>query len=411
MASPGIRRVESTQAPPVGRLATSWPPTLRRDIDVRFSYPVHFTHHVLGSENPLLAETVAHGGPGPHDVLAAVDAGVLAVKPDLIWRLRSYCHRYPEALSLVGEPLIFPGGETAKDGTAHVDALHAAIDAHGICRHSYVLAIGGGALLDMVGFAASTAHRGIRLVRVPTTVLAQNDSAIGVKTAVNRNGKKNFVGTFAAPWAVLNDSSFLQTLSDRDWRAGTIEALKVGLLRDADFVAWLHEKAPALLSRDVAAMERLVHRCAELHLDHIAGAGDPFESGSSRPLDFGHWAGHKLEELSGYQLRHGEAVAVGIALDATYSYVTGMLDELDWRRVLRVIRALGLPLAVPELNDPDAVLEGLEEFREHLGGRLTITLLAGIGDSREVHDMDTAQVVEAIGRLQAQAATATLVVG
>jgi len=387
------------------------PVTLRRDIDVRLSYPVHFTRDLLAVDNPLLAETVANGVSGPHAVLAAIDAGMLAAQPDLTKRLGAYCRRHRDVLSLVAEPLVFPGGEAAKDGGEHVDLLHDVIDTHGICRHSYVLAIGGGALLDMAGLAASTAHRGVRLIRVPTTVLAQNDSAIGIKTAINRNGKKNFVGTFAAPWAVLNDSCFLATLPDRDWRAGAIEALKVGLVRDADFVTWLEDSAPALRRRDLTAVEYLVHRCAELHLNHIAGGGDPFETGSSRPLDFGHWSAHKLEQLSGYELRHGEAVAVGIALDATYSHLVGLLDARDWQRILRAISVLGLPLTVPQLNHTRAVLDGLEEFRRHLGGPLTITLLTGIGNGRDVHEMDQELIIAAIRRLQMHACSASHVVG
>ena len=124
-------------------------------------------------------------------------------------------------------------------------SVHRAIHEYGIDRHAYVLAVGGGALLDMVGYAAATAHRGVRLVRVPTTVLSQNDSGIGVKNSVNAFGKKNFLGTFAPPFAVFNDFTFLTTLSDRDWRAGISEAIKVALLKDATFFAFLEEHATA----------------------------------------------------------------------------------------------------------------------------------------------------------------------
>lgn len=260
-------------------------------------------------------------------------------------------------------------------------------------------------MLDAVGFAAATAHRGVRLVRVPTTVLSQNDSGVGVKNGINAYGRKNFLGCFAPPHAVLCDLDVLRTLSDRDWRAGIAEALKVALLKDAAFFAWLEENAVALRERDEPAMERLVRRCAELHLEHIATSGDPFELGSSRPLDFGHWAAHKLEALSRYTLRHGEAVGVGIALDATYAYLAGLLAERDWRRVLDAIAAVGLPLHVPELQAEDAagrreLLAGLDEFREHLGGRLTIMLLKGIGRGIEVHAIDEVLVLEAAERLE-----------
>jgi 3-dehydroquinate synthase len=158
----------------------------------------------------------------------------------------------------------------------------------------------------------------------------------------------------------------------------------------------------------MTAMEWLVYRCAELHLEHIATSGDPFELGSSRPLDFGHWAAHKLEQLSNYELRHGEAVAIGLALDATYAYLIGLLPEADWRRILDLIVAVELPLHVQELDmgAPDgtpAILAGMEEFREHLGGRLTIMLLEGIGSGIEVHEMDPGLILASMARLKTYA--------
>ena len=229
-------------------------------------------------------------------------------------------------------------------------SIHRAIHEYGIDRHAYVLAVGGGAVLDMVGYAAATAHRGVRLVRVPTTVLSQNDSGIGVKNSVNAFGKKNFLGTFAPPFAVFNDFTFLTTLSDRDWRAGISEAIKVALLKDAASSLSWKSTQPRSSSEISTAMQWLVYRCAQLHLEHIATSGDPFELGSSRPLDFGHWAAHKLEQLSSYELRHGEAVAVGLALDATYAHLIGLLPEADWRRILDLIVAVGLPLYVREFD-------------------------------------------------------------
>ena len=150
-------------------------------------------------------------------------------------------------------------------------------------------------------------------------------------------------------------------------------------------------------------MEELVHRCAALHLDHITRGGDPFELGSARPLDFGHWSAHRLESLSRHRLRHGEAVAVGIALDCAYSRLSGLLDEADLERVLALLQALGLDLWVPELARTAAVVEGLDEFREHLGGRLTITLLRGIGCRLEVGEMSPELIGMSIGLLERRA--------
>ena len=141
-------------------------------------------------------------------------------------------------------------------------------------------------------------------------------------------------------------------------------------------------------------MEELIYRCAALHLHHIAG-GDPFESGSSRPLDFGHWAAHKPEHLTDYQLRHGEAVAIGIILDATYSFLQGLIYGQALQRIVHLFRKPGFELYVPELSG-DKLLKGLEEFREHLGGELTITLLQDIGHGKETHEMDNELILQAI---------------
>jgi 3-dehydroquinate synthase len=236
------------------------------------------------------------------------------------------------------------------------------------------------------------AHRGIRLIRFPTTVLSQDDSAVGVKNGINAFGQKNYLGTFTPPFAVVNDSTFLTTLSDRDWNGGLAEAIKAALIKDHTFFAFIEERAHDLVARDMTAMEEVIRRSAALHLNHIATAGDPFEMGSSRPLDFGHWSAHKLERLTNPALRHGEAVAIGIALDTTYSHLSGFLAESDWKRVIALLRTLRLAVYAPELHhrvgDQPAILRGLDEFREHLGGRLTIMLLRAIGVPFDAHEID-----------------------
>lgn len=338
-------------------------------------------------------------------MLFVVDEGVNQHHTGLLSAIEAYCRTH--RLSMTGPPLRVPGGERVKHEHDWVLTTLRAIERAGLCRHSFVVAVGGGAVLDMAGLAAATAHRGVRLIRVPTTVLSQNDSGVGVKNSVNAFGKKNFLGTFAPPYAVLNDSRFLTTLSDRDWRSGIAEAIKVALIKDAAFFRYLERRAAALARRDMEAMQRLIYRCAELHLQHIATGGDPFELGSARPLDFGHWAAHKLEQLSGYRLRHGEAVAIGIALDTTYSHLSGLLAEPDWRRVLRLLRNTGFALHAPELGEhlnepshPRCILRGLSEFREHLGGELTVTLLERIGRGLEVHEIDERRVSESIRILE-----------
>jgi 3-dehydroquinate synthase len=357
--------------------------SIRATFSVPYDYEVLFTRDVLDAENPTLREALAPGA----RVLPVLDAGLVEHHPGLADAFVAYAAAHRERIDLAAHPLVLPGGEAVKEDPRHVGTVLEAIEEHAIDRHAYVVAIGGGAFLDAVGFAATIAHRGVRMIRLPSTVLAQNDAGIGVKNGINAFAKKNFVGAFAPPAAVINDAELLTTLSDRDWRAGTSEAVKVALLRDAAFFAELEDLAYPITQRDPEAMGRLIHRCAELHLQHIAGAGDPFELGSARPLDFGHWAAHKLEKLSGHGLRHGEAVAIGIALDTTYALLAGILGEEDWRRAIGLLESLGFELTAPELDDP-ALLDGLVEFREHLGGELTITVIDAIGSQLDVHEIN-----------------------
>ena len=387
--------------------------SLLQRFSVPYQYPVHFTTGVFAPENTVLTDTLKSAGDGPHRVLVVVDEGALDGNAGLREKIDTYFRVHQDALRLVREPLVFAGGEAGKNGSQAYKMVQAAIHQHGICRQSFVIAIGGGALLDLVGYAASTSHRGVRLVRMPTTVLSQDDSGVGVKNSVNAFEKKNFLGTFTPPFAVINDYAFLTSLSQRDWIAGTSEAVKVALLKDPAFFDFMEAHADKLVARDDAAMKHLVYRAAELHLRHIGEGGDPFETLSSRPLDFGHWSAHKMEQLTNFDLRHGEAVAIGIALDATYSYLDGLLAAADWKRILALLARLGFALTLPEAirrlgpaEDPGALLHGLIEFREHLGGQLTITLLRGIGKPVEVHQVDEDLVIAAAHLLRESCAHA-----
>jgi 3-dehydroquinate synthase len=381
---------------------------IEQEFTVPFRYRVYFTRNVFARTNPLLASAVVNTIPAqPSRVLFIVDDGVSRSRPQLIREIDDYCHAHASALTPAGPVLVVAGGEQAKNDPKVADTILGAIHTAALCRHSYVAAIGGGAVLDVVGYAAATVHRGVRLIRLPTTVLAQDDSGVGVKNGINAHGQKNYLGTFAPPFAVINDFSFLTTLSDRDWRGGIAEAVKAALIKDAAFFDFIETNAQALSNRDMPKMESVIRRCAELHLQHIARAGDPFEMGSSRPLDFGHWAAHKLEGVTGHRLRHGQAVSIGIALDTTYSHLAGWLDEGVWRRIIALLQDLELPVFTPELGhhlDDRAhaacVLRGLDEFREHLGGQLTVMLLKGIGSPFDAHEIERDLVVRSIDVLK-----------
>jgi 3-dehydroquinate synthase len=369
---------------------------LNQTFSVPFRYPVYFDENIFEKDNLLLADTLK--GEKIPKVYIVIDQGVSDAHPDLLDKVHEYVSAFSDLFVLAAEPLVVPGGEQSKNDQKSFQKILDATSEFGIDRHSFIIGIGGGAVLDMVGFAAAVAHRGIRHIRIPTTVLSQNDSGVGVKNGINAYGKKNYLGTFAPPFAVINDFTFLKTLDDRDWRSGISEAIKVALIKDASFFSWIAAHAKALANRDQAPMETLIIKCAEMHLAHIGGK-DPFETGSARPLDFGHWAAHKLEHLTGYQVRHGEAVAIGIALDATYSYLKGMISQEDLHQIVSVIDTLGFELYVPELSG-EILLKGLEEFREHLGGELTITLLEELGKGVEVHEMDTELILQAVEKLK-----------
>jgi len=380
---------------------------LQQSFSVPFNYRVWFSSSIFNSDNPLLAQVVASPGTNAHaqrKILFVFDQGLLDANPGLPEKIRRYFAVHKNVL-LVDEIISIPGGESAKNDESSFRKILNAVDKHGIDRHSFVAAVGGGAVLDTVGYAAAVAHRGVKHIRIPGTVLSQNDSGVGVKNGINYFGKKNFLGTFAPPFAVINDDTLLDTLSDRHWRSGISEAVKVALIKDAAFFEWLDTNAESLANRNKEAMAYLVRRCAQLHLEHIASA-DPFESGSSRPLDFGHWSAHKLEQLSRFDILHGEAVALGIALDSLYSVLARQLTITDAERILHLLERLGFDTYHPLMaidNETAPLLKGLQEFREHLGGELTIMLLDGIGKGVEVHSIDTVQLQEATKQLAARA--------
>lgn len=368
---------------------------------VRYDYPVCFTRDAFAPANTVLADLLAPAPGTRARLLVALDAGLAAAQPALAARIAAWLHMHADTLAPVDAPWIVRGGEQAKNDPADVDALYARVADAGLCRHSYVLAIGGGAMLDAIGYAAATAHRGIRLLRMPSTVLGQNDAGVGVKNAVNWQGRKNFLGCFAPPFAVVNDFQLLASAPAADRRAGIAEAVKVALIRDRDFFERIDRDRHLLADLVPQALEPLIVRCAELHLAQIRDGGDPFERGSARPLDFGHWSAHSLEVLSDYRLRHGEAVAIGIALDTLYACRSGLLKAAAAEAVVDLLADLGFRLADPVLRQLD-VNAALAAFREHLGGALCITLINAIGKSVDVDAIDDARMRACVDDLLAR---------
>jgi 3-dehydroquinate synthase len=335
------------------------------------------------------------------------DAGLQSVFPAIATKIAQWFADRSDRLWLAAAPISVPGGEGVKNDFHQLERVWSAMNEAGMCRHSYVIAVGGGAVLDMVGFAAATVHRGIPLVRVPTTSLSQGDGGVGVKNGVNYFGKKNWLGSFGVPHAIVNDVMFLHALPLRERRAGLIEAVKVALIRDAAFFEFIAARVKALAAFEPEPFEAVIRESARQHIEHIATAGDPFERGSARPLDFGHWAAHKIEQMSGFHFSHGESVAIGMALDLIYARRSGLLPEPVAERILGVLQRLGFTLYTSVLEERGAdgrhkVVHGLDEFREHMGGRLTIPMIRAPGDRIDLHTIDSAVVGAAIAEMKSR---------
>ena len=384
-------------APSRARTTVDW-----QQFSVPYEIPVYFTVDLFDPANESLIEAMCRLEPNKRNrCLFFVDDGLIQARPELVEDSKAYAAHHVSELDLVTDPIAVPGGEKINSNLHFVETIQQALFDHHIDRHSYVLAIGGGAVLDAVGLVAATAHRGIRHIRIPTTVLAQSDSGVGVKNGVNLYGVKNYIGTFSPPFAVLNDIEFVMGLGERDKIAGMAEAVKVALIRSAEFFGWLEINADALSVFERGAMASMIRRCARLHMHQICHGGDPFEMGSARPLDYGHWSAHKLESLTRHHVRHGEAVAIGMALDARYSVLAGLLASGGEDRICFLLEHLGFDLWHPALQKYNAeggaeILVGLRDFREHLGGELTITLLAELGVGIEVHEMDETLIAQSI---------------
>ncbi|WP_321827972.1 3-dehydroquinate synthase [Maribacter dokdonensis] len=377
---------------------------IKQSFQVQYDYQLYFTSGLFALKNQMFVNLIAdYKDFEPVKLLFVLDDGVKHHHPSLIPQIEDYCKAHRQTIKYT-DTLVLPGGEQVKNSDTAIESVLKGVNDNKICRHSFVVVIGGGAVIDMVGYAAAIAHRGVKLIRIPTTVLSQNDSAVGVKNSVNAFKKKNFLGTFAPPFAIINDSDFLETLEQRDWISGISEAIKVALIKDKTFFKYIADNAVALKNREMEAMQYVIYKCAEMHMHHIAQGGDPFESGSSRPLDFGHWAAHKMEFMTNYELRHGEAVAKGIALDVTYAQLVGLISEEDLQHILDVMIAIGFDLSLPvQSNDKiEQLLNGIEEFREHLGGQLTITLISDLGVKYDVHTIDMDLMSKAITKLNHQ---------
>ena len=334
------------------------------------SYPIHVGRGLL-DDAALLRGLV----PGRH-VLVISDRNVA---PHYLARVEA---------ALAGRalrPLVLPAGEQEKT-LARFGEVMAELADLGASRDATVVALGGGVVGDLAGFAAACWMRGVRFVQLPTTLLAMVDSSVGGKTAVDLPEGKNLVGAFHQPAAVVADTATLDTLPARELRAGLAEVVKYGAIADADFFAWLERHAEALLAREPAALAQAIatscgHKAAIV-------ARDETEQGERMLLNFGHTFGHAIEAVQGFGgLLHGEAVAVGMVLAARLSADLGRAPWADAARLATLLERLGLPVSVPGGLAADALLARMALDKKAVSGQLRLILWRGLGQAEVVRDV------------------------
>jgi 3-dehydroquinate synthase len=290
---------------------------------------------------------------------------------------------------------VMPAGEQEKTLTRFGECLDA-LAVLGATRDAAVVALGGGVVGDLAGFAAACWMRGIDCVQLPTTLLAMVDSSVGGKTAVDLPHGKNLVGAFHPPRAVITDTTVLRTLPDRELRAGLAEVVKYGAIFDAHFLGWLTAHAEALLARDDTALAEAITRCCEFKADVVAR--DPYEHGHRALLNFGHTFGHAIEAEQGYAsasrdaLNHGEAVAVGMVLASRLSTVLGLASAADGDRLQALLQRFGLPTTVPAGLEAKALLARMRLDKKADAHGLRFVLWEGAGSARVVSGIDEGTV-------------------
>jgi len=284
-------------------------------------------------------------------------------------------------------------GEEAKSWRGVEQVVDAMLRAK-LGRDTVVVALGGGVIGDLAGFAAAIYQRGVAFVQVPTTLLAQVDSSVGGKTAINHPLGKNMIGAFHQPVAVISDVATLETLPDRELRSGIAEVIKHGFALDASFVTWLEANIERLLHRDAAALAHAVRRSCELKAKIVAA--DEREAGERALLNFGHTFGHAIEAATGFgSWLHGEAVAAGMVMAAELSALMGHLKKADVSRVRNLVQRAGLPVGGPALA-PEALMERMALDKKAARGKTRFVVLEEIGRARLTADVDSAAVRSAI---------------
>ncbi len=299
--------------------------------------------------------------------------------------------------------IIDPPGESSKHIETVAKILNA-LDEKGFGRDTIILALGGGTVGDIAGFAASVFKRGVPVLQIPTTTVAQADSAIGGKTGVNSDGSKNAIGTFWNPCAILVDVDTLKTLDERHYVAGLAESLKHALIADASYLDWIQENVEAIKCREPKALLALAQRNAFIKGTIVER--DPYErSGLRFVLNFGHTIGHAIETASDFRILHGEAVALGMLGALSLGAMMKVTPEPLTERTARLLRALGLPDALPEALSADDLVGVMAKDKKNVEGRIRFVLLSDIGDiyapeNAFAHPVERSMIVDACSTLK-----------
>ena len=288
-------------------------------------------------------------------------------------------------------PVILPDGESHKTWET-LDRIFDALLSHALDRKSTLIALGGGVIGDLAGFAAATYQRGVPFIQIPTTLLAQVDSSIGGKTAVNHARGKNMIGAFYQPKLVLADTDTLKTLPQREFCAGLAEVIKYGLIRDAEFFSWLEAHLDNLLARDAAALTHAILRSCENKATVVAA--DEREQGERALLNLGHTFGHAIEAALGYgEWLHGEAVAAGMVMAARLSCERGHCTEADLQRTIAILERAALPIRAPAIA-AERMLELMQLDKKNESGQIRLILLHRIGAAFVEPGVGRAQLLE-----------------
>lgn len=332
------------------------------------SYPVYVEPGALGRLSPLIQDLL------PRRRIALIaDAGVHSLYRSGAWGTRAWD----------GEYLTFEPGEKSKTRETWA-GLTDQLTMRSFGRDTGLVALGGGVTGDLVGFVAATYMRGVPYLQVPTTLLAMLDAAVGGKTGVDTPHGKNLVGAFHPPAAVIADTRTLETLPEREYRAGLAEAVKHGLIADADYLSWIETNAEEIGARNPVFLVRLVRRSVEIKAAVVSD--DERESGRRAILNAGHTVAHALEQSSDYRIAHGEAVALGLLAESYLSENVGIAAPGLSRRVANLLTRLGLPIRLPTSIPPSHLLDNMSRDKKNKKGEIHFALLTRVG---EVHRTET----------------------